>query len=80
VNRVTFGDDVAQVHAHAEDHTPIFRQLGIVFGQPVLRLDRTLHRADRAGELHQQAVPRRPDNAPTIPGDLRLDHFCAQFP
>jgi hypothetical protein len=36
-DRVTFGDEVAQVYADAERHAPVFGQRGILLGQPLRR-------------------------------------------
>ena len=71
----SLGDHVAEVHAHAEGHAPVFGQVGILAGQLLLRLDRALHRVDRARELDQQAVAGGTDDASMELRDLGLDHL-----
>ena len=53
VDRAAVGYDIAQVHAHSEGHVAVLGQRGILARQPLLHLDRALHRVDCAHELDQ---------------------------
>ena len=56
-------DDVADVDADTELDAMVRRQRGIAFGHRRLHLGRATQRVDNAGELDQQAVAGRLDDA-----------------
>src|SRR6266851_8229520 len=60
---VVLDDDVADVDADAEVDAAFCRYWGIAFGHCPLHLDRTSERIDDAGELDQEAVAGRLDDA-----------------
>ena len=62
----------------AEFDALIRGQRGIAFGQCCLDLDRTPQGVDDAGELHQQPVASRFDDAAAMFGNLGIDHFDPQ--
>ena len=64
-------DDVALVDADAELDAPLGRDVGVALGHLALHLGGAAHRVDHAGELDQQAVAGRLDDAAAVLGDLR---------
>ena len=67
--------DVAEVYADAIVEPFVGGQAGIARGHTLLDLDRAPHGVDHARELGQHAVARRLDEAASVLGDFRADHF-----
>jgi len=76
-NVVTIDDDVAFVHADAQDE-PTILGLGLVAtSHCALQFHRELDGVDHARELDQQAVSGRLDQPAAMLGDLRVDEFAS---
>ncbi len=54
------------------------RDTGVPLGHRLLHRDRTAHRIDDTGKLHQQAVAGGLDDAALVLGDLRIEKLMAQ--
>src|SRR6516165_357727 len=71
-------DDVADVDADAELDTTVRGQRGIAFAHRRLYLGRAAQRIDDAGELDQQPIAGRLDDASVMAGNFRIDDLGAQ--
>src|SRR4029079_13085225 len=74
---VVVDDDVADVDADAKRDPLLWRHAGVAIRHPALYVDRATHRIDDAGELEQQPVACRLDDAAAVFRNLRVDQFPA---
>src|SRR6516225_402695 len=76
-NVAILDDDVADIDAHAKFDVPLCRCRGVTGEHLPLHLDRTAHRIDDAGELGEEAVAGRLDDATPMLGDFGIAQFTA---
>jgi hypothetical protein len=73
-NVAVFDDNIANIDAYSKFDASVGGGLGITLSHNVLNLSRTPYGIDHTGELGQQTVPGGFDDAPSMFGDLRVDH------
>jgi hypothetical protein len=69
----TIDDDVAEVNADPKLDSLICRHRDVAVGHAALHVDGTPHGVDHAGELEEQAVTHRLDDAAPMFCDLGVD-------
>lgn len=71
---VAVDDDVAEIDPDAELQPPPRLHVGVTLGNPGLDHIGAIDRIDDAGELGQQPIPCRVDDAATMAGNLGREH------
>ena len=79
IDVVLDGHDVAEIDADAEIHAPVIGLGGIERRHGALDLDCAAYRIDDAGELDQQPVARRLEDAAVMLGDLGIEQGAADL-
>ena len=72
-------DDVAEIDPDTELDAPLVRHSDVAFGHLLLNLDGATHRIDNAGELDQQPVASRLNNAAAMLLDLWVGKLASQL-
>src|SRR6202040_3639292 len=71
-------DDVPEIDPDTELDALLLRHPDVAFGHLLLNLDGATHRIDNAGELDQQPVASRFNNAAAVLLDLRVGKLASQ--
>jgi hypothetical protein len=74
VDLLAFDYHISYVDADAKLHAALSREVGVFGLEGLLDLERTQHGSDRAGELGQDAIAGRADNAAVIVGNEGVGH------
>ena len=76
VDVVAVDDDVAEMHAHPQQHPAVIARAAIAYLHLALNLRRAFHGFDHAAELGQDAVAHKLYDLPAMPFDRRRDQFA----